>query len=122
MIKERLNQLRKLMAEKEIDAYLIPSGDYHGSEYVGEYFRLRAYMSGFKGSAGTLLVTDGWAGLWTDGRYFIQAAKELAGSGIELMKSGQPEVPTPSRQPYPSRRLGRPGGGTRSFGKPAEHA
>ncbi len=94
MIKERLNQLRKLMAEKEIDAYLIPSGDYHGSEYVGEYFRLRAYMSGFKGSAGTLLVTDGWAGLWTDGRYFIQAAKELAGSGIELMKMGEPDVPT----------------------------
>lgn len=94
MIQERLNRLRAMMRKQGMDAYLVPSGDYHGSEYVGEYFKLRAFLSGFHGSAGTLLVMQDWAGLWTDGRYFIQAARELEGSTIALMKSGEPQVPT----------------------------
>ena len=94
MIQERLNALRKQMSRCHVDAWLIPSADYHGSEYAGEHFKIRAFMSGFTGSAGTLLVTDSWAGLWTDGRYFIQAARQLEGSGIELMPMGEPGVPT----------------------------
>ena len=94
MIQERLNALRKQMSRCHVDAWLIPSADYHGSEYAGEHFKIRAFMSGFTGSAGTLLVTDSWAGLWTDGRYFIQAARQLQGSGIELMPMGEPGVPT----------------------------
>ncbi len=94
MIQERLNALREQMSRCHVDAWLIPSADYHGSEYAGEHFKIRAFMSGFTGSAGTLLVTDSWAGLWTDGRYFIQAARQLEGSGIELMPMGEPGVPT----------------------------
>ena len=78
---ERLEQLRTLMREKNIDIYLIPSSDYHQSEYVGEYFKSREFISGFTGSAGTVVVTKDKAGLWTDGRYFIQAEKQLQGSG-----------------------------------------
>lgn len=91
---EKINALRSLMKERGIAAYIIPTEDFHGSEYVGEYFKARAYMSGFTGSAGTLVVTDEAAALWTDGRYFLQAAEQLAGSPVELMRSGQPEVPT----------------------------
>ena len=89
-----LQALRAAMAQREIDACLIPTADYHGSEYVGDHFACRAWLSGFTGSAGTLLVFPGWAGLWTDGRYFLQAERQLAGSGIRLMKSGEPGVPT----------------------------
>ena len=89
-----LQALRDVMAEHHIDAYLIPTADFHGSEYVGDYFACREYLSGFTGSAGTLLVFPHWAGLWTDGRYFLQAEEQLAGSGIRLMKQGQPGVPT----------------------------
>jgi len=94
MIKERVEKLRALMAQKNIDAYIIPTDDFHGSEYVGDYFKCRAYISGFTGSAGTAVVTADKAGLWTDGRYFIQAAQELSGSGIDLYKMGNPDVPT----------------------------
>ena len=83
-----LQALRDVMAEHQIDAYLIPTADFHGSEYVGEHFACREYISGFTGSAGTLLVFANWAGLWTDGRYFLQAAEELKGSDIRLMKQG----------------------------------
>lgn len=93
-MRNELIALRSRMAEENIDAYLIPTDDFHGSEYVGDYFKCRAYVSGFTGSAGTLIVTKDWAGLWTDGRYFIQAAQQLAGSGIELCKSGEKGVPT----------------------------
>ena len=92
-MKKEIVELRKLMAEEGIDAYLVPSGDFHGSEYVNAYFRTREYLSGFTGSAGTLLVTADGAWLWTDGRYFLQAAKQLDGSGIELMKMGEEGVP-----------------------------
>lgn len=91
---ERLEQLRTLMREKNIDIYLIPSSDYHQSEYVGEYFKSREFISGFTGSAGTVVVTKDKAGLWTDGRYFIQAEKQLQGSGITLFKMGEEGVPT----------------------------
>ena len=94
MINQRIAKLRQLMKEKGIDLYIIPTSDFHQSEYVGSYFEARHYMSGFTGSAGTLVVRENEAYLWTDGRYFIQAEKELAGSGIELMKMRTPGVPT----------------------------
>lgn len=90
----RIEQLREVMKKRGVYAYIVPTDDFHGSEYVGEYFRLREYLSGFTGSAGTLVVTLEKALLWTDGRYFIQAAQQLEGSGIELMKSGEKDVPT----------------------------
>lgn len=93
-IPERIAKLRELMKESHIDAYLIPTSDYHESEYVGEHFACRKYMTGFTGSAGTALIMRDWAGVWTDGRYFVQAAAELDGSGVVLMKMGQPGVPT----------------------------
>lgn len=92
-VTEKINALRKIMGDSNIDAYIIVTDDYHGSEYVGDYFKEREYMSGFTGSAGTLLVMTDFAGLWTDGRYFLQAGEELAGTGIELMKSGEPDCP-----------------------------
>lgn len=92
-VTEKISILRKMMSDNRIDAYIIVTDDYHGSEYVGDYFKEREYMSSFTGSAGTLLVTNSFAGLWTDGRYFLQAEEELAGTGIELMKSGEPDCP-----------------------------
>lgn len=94
-IEERIKALRQLMQERKIDAYLIPTGDFHESEYVGDYFKCRAFMSGFTGSAGTLVVcAHGQAGLWTDGRYFLQAAQQLEGTGITLFKMGEKDVPS----------------------------
>lgn len=93
-VKERLQALREQMRKRKIAAYIVPTEDFHGSEYVGDYFKTREYLSGFTGSAGTLLVMQERAFLWTDGRYFLQAQEQLSGSGIELMKSGEPEVPT----------------------------
>ena len=93
-VQERIKELRRLMCEKNIDVYLVPSADNHQSEYVGEYFKSRAFITGFTGSAGTAVITMDKAGLWTDGRYFIQAEKELAGSGIELYKMGNPGILT----------------------------
>lgn len=93
-MRKQLTDLRRRMAQENIDAYLIPSDDFHGSEYVGNHFKCRSHVSGFTGSAGTLLVTADWAGLWTDGRYFLQAAQQLDGSGITLCKTGEKDVPT----------------------------
>ena len=92
-IKQKLNALRILMKEKKIDAYLVPTDDFHGSEYVGDYFKCRKYITGFTGSSGTAIITQDMAGLWTDGRYFIQAADQLRDTTIELFKSGEPGVP-----------------------------
>ena len=91
---EKLTALRALMAREGMDAYIIPTADFHESEYVGEYFKSRAYMTGFTGSAGVAVATMDAAGLWTDGRYFIQAANQLSGSGFDLMKMGEPETPS----------------------------
>ncbi len=91
---ERLQALREEMTKQNFAAYIVPTEDFHGSEYVGAYFKAREYLSGFTGSAGTLLVLKENAALWTDGRYFLQAREELKGSGIALMESGEPDVPT----------------------------
>lgn len=94
MINDRISKLRKVMKERGIFAYIIPSADYHQSEYVGELFKGRQFISGFTGSAGTVVITEEKAILWTDGRYFLQADKELAGTCVELYKMGQEGVPT----------------------------
>lgn len=94
MKNERLLSLRNQMKEAGVHCVVIPTSDYHNSEYVSDFFMARKYFSGFTGSAGTLVVTPDEAALFTDGRYFIQAAKELEGSGISLMKMGEPGVPT----------------------------
>ncbi len=94
MIKERLLKLRQLMAQKNIDVYIVPTDDPHLSEYVAERYKSRAYISGFTGSAGTFFITQHLAGLYTDGRYFIQAGEELKDTGIDLYKMGEPSTPT----------------------------
>ena len=93
-IPERLTKLRAQMEAKGIDVYVVPTADFHQSEYVGEHFKARKFITGFSGSAGTAVITKTEARLWTDGRYFIQAAAQLAGTTVELMKMGEPEVPT----------------------------
>lgn len=107
MIKERLAKLREYMSEKNIDAYIIPSSDNHQSEYVGDHFKCREFISGFTGSSGTVVVTMEEAGLWTDGRYFIQAEKELEGSTIKLFKMGEEGVPTTEEYLYESLKEGK---------------
>lgn len=93
-IKDRLTQLKQAMQKQSIAVYIIPMNDYHGSEYIGDYFKLVKYFSGFTGSAGTLVVTDREVYLWTDGRYFLQAEKQLQGTDILLQKMGEKGVPT----------------------------
>ena len=94
MISERLQALRAEMKKRGIDIYVIPTADFHESEYVGEYFKARAYMTGFSGSAGTAVVTQTAAGLWTDGRYFVQAERQLSGTGVTLFRMAEEGVPT----------------------------
>ena len=93
LIQLRLKKIRERMQEEKIDAWLVLSSDYHNSEYVGQHFKCREYMSGFTGSAGSILIFQDEAGLWTDGRYFLQAEKELEGSGIKLFRNGEEQVP-----------------------------
>jgi len=93
-VSERIVKLRKLMKEKGIDIYIIPTADFHQTEYVGDHFKAREFMTGFSGSAGTAVVTEDEAYLWTDGRYFIQGTKQLEGSSVKLMKMGSAGVPT----------------------------
>ena len=94
VIQSRLNALRKLMKERGMDAYMIPTADFHESEYVGEHFKCREYMTGFTGSAGTALITMDEACLWVDGRYYVQAAAQLKDSTVTMMKMGQEGVPS----------------------------
>lgn len=94
MIQKRIALLRQEMKKQGIDIYIVPTADFHQSEYVGEYFKCREYITGFTGSAGTAVFTQKEACLWTDGRYFIQAEKQLEGTKILLKKSGEPKVPT----------------------------
>ena len=93
-VSERISGLRKEMRQEGIDIYIVPTADYHHSEYVGEYFKTRKFLTGFTGSAGTAVFTRDKAGLWTDGRYFLQAEAQLEGSGISLYKMGEPGVDT----------------------------
>ena len=90
---EKIAALRDLMKERGIDMYLIPTDDFHSSEYVGEHFKARSYITGFTGSAGTAVITLTEAHLWADGRYFVQAAKQIAGSEVILERMGEPNVP-----------------------------
>ncbi len=92
-IPERLSALRQFMEEKQLDAFIIPSTDAHVSEYPPKHWESRKWISGFTGSAGTAVVTKELAGVWTDSRYFLQAADELADTGFELFKMGQADTP-----------------------------
>lgn len=94
MISKQMIELKNAMKEKNIQAYIIPTSDFHDTETAADYFAARKYFSGFTGSAGVLVVLEDKAALWTDGRYFIQAENELANSGIDLMKQGQEGVPS----------------------------
>lgn len=93
-VKQKIRALRKVMAVRKVSALVIPSSDPHQSEYVGAHWQARQWASGFSGSSGTLVVTSEAAALWTDGRYFLQAERELRGSGIKLFKSREPGVPS----------------------------
>lgn len=92
-IQERLSLLRKQMKKADVDAYIVHHSDPHLSEYIPDYWKEREWLSGFTGSAGTLVVTQKNAALWTDSRYFIQAEMQLSGTGIELCKIGMPDTP-----------------------------
>lgn len=95
-VKQRVEKLRELMKERGIDVYYIPNEDDHLSEeYTADYFHCKSYMSGFTGESGCTIITQDFAGLWTDGRYFTQAEGELEGSGVELMRLRQKGVPDP---------------------------
>ena len=93
-IRRRLAALRQAMAEQNLSAYYIATEDEHLSEYISDHFKFRAWLSGFTGSAGTLIVLLDQAALWTDGRYFLQAEEQLEGTGIQLMKQQIPGVPS----------------------------
>ena len=92
-IPERLTAMRQFLTENNIDAFIIPSTDAHLSEYPPKYWESRKWISGFTGSAGTAVVTKNNAGVWTDSRYFIQAADELKDTGFDLFKMGQSDTP-----------------------------
>lgn len=94
MIPERLTALREEMKRRSIDIYVVPTADFHESEYVGEHFKARKFITGFTGSAGTAVITLKEAGLWTDGRYFVQAEKQLEGSTVTLYRMAEEGVPT----------------------------
>lgn len=94
MIEERIQALRAEMRKRGMDMYIVPTSDFHESEYVGDYFKAREYLTGFTGSAGTAVITLKEAGLWTDGRYFIQAERQLANTPITLYPMGEEGVPT----------------------------
>ncbi|MGN0142474.1 MAG: aminopeptidase P family protein [Roseburia sp.] len=94
MIQERLKKLRAEMERRGMDIYVVPTSDFHDSEYVGEHFKARKFITGFTGSAGTAVITLKEAGLWTDGRYFVQAERQLAGSTVTLYRMGEEGVPT----------------------------
>lgn len=92
-VSKRISKLREFMEKENIDMYIIPTADFHQTEYVGEHFKARKYITGFSGSAGTAIITQDQAGLWTDGRYFIQAERQLESSGVKLFKMGESDVP-----------------------------
>mgnify|MGYP000473314468 CR=1 FL=1 len=93
-INDRLQGLRALFSQEGIQAFIIPSTDPHLSEYVAPHWKSREWISGFTGSAGTVVITTSQAGLWTDSRYFLQAAQQLKGTEIKLYKEMLPETPS----------------------------
>ncbi len=93
-MRQQLTDLRLAMRRAGVNWVLVPTDDFHASEYVGAYFKSRTFLTGFTGSAGVALVGEDWAGLWTDGRYFLQAGMQLKDSGFELMKMGEKDVPS----------------------------
>ena len=90
---EKIAKVREKMAENKIDAVIVPSADPHMSEYFSDHWKTRAWLSGFTGSAGTFVITKSVAGLWADGRYYVQAERQLAGSEGVLFKMNEPETP-----------------------------
>ena len=100
IIGKRIAALRKTMLQNKLDVYLLPTADPHNSEYIAEHWKSREWMSGFNGSAGMLVVTREQAALWTDSRYFLQAEQQLQGTGIDLMKEGVDDTPTPQKWIY----------------------
>ncbi|MCI9182960.1 MAG: aminopeptidase P family protein [Acholeplasmatales bacterium] len=94
MLMDKIKKLQQILTLNQIDAYIIPTADEHNSEYISAYYKIREYLTGFTGSAGTLIITQNKAFLWTDGRYHIQATKQLEGKPITLMKQGLPNVPS----------------------------
>ena len=94
VIKGRLSALRKAMEANGVDYYMMPTSDFHNSEYSADFFKVREYFCGFDGSNGTLVVGQNFAGMWTDGRYFIQAENQMKGTGVDLYKMMEPGVPT----------------------------
>ncbi len=94
VIRDRLSRLREKMAKEGIDYYMMPTSDFHNSEYSADFFKVREYFCGFDGSNGTLVVSADEAGMWTDGRYFIQAQSQMEGTGVKLQKMLEPGVPT----------------------------
>ena len=94
IIVDRINGMKEILKKAGVDFYLVPTADFHNSEYVNEYFKVRQFLSGFTGSNGTLVISQNEVGLWTDGRYFVQAEKELSGSGIVLYRMAEEGVPT----------------------------
>lgn len=93
-VKERIASLRKILKLMGLKAFIVPSTDPHMSEYVASHWEARQWISGFTGSAGTIVVTEKEAGLWTDSRYFLQASEQLQGTGIDLYKEKLPETPS----------------------------
>ena len=93
-VPEKLAALRELMRAQKVDAYVVMSADPHMSEYLPAYWQVRLWLTGFTGSVGTLVITQDFAGLWVDGRYWVQAEKELAGTGFVLQKLTQDENST----------------------------
>ncbi len=93
-VNDRIEKIREEMKKRGITMYIVPTSDFHESEYVGDYFKTRSYLTGFTGSAGTAVITLTQAGLWTDGRYFIQAKQQLKGSEVTLFRMGEEGVPT----------------------------
>ena len=89
---QRLSKVRDIMKSEGVDIYVVVTGDYHISEYAGDYFKEREFITGFTGSAGTAVITQDDARLFTDGRYFVQAEKQIEGTGFSLMRVGAPGV------------------------------
>lgn len=93
-VNKRVKMLRSVLADTGLDGYIVPSSDPHGGEYVSAHFQARAWLSGFKGSAGTVALTADAAGLWTDSRYYLEAARVLEGTPISLFRMQEPDVPS----------------------------